>query len=286
MKIKNTVTIKIVKDSNPVNPSQIYACCPQIKISKGSLTWFWLFLLSTGAFKSGPGNPGFGRGKSTLKVLFVCHHHLANFYFVYELLFGLYAAISEITAPIQIISGTALHQTECLLLAPGGAASKNSNESPSTSSQLWSTHWQFREAGASRVHSHSLPKTLPWVPFLLLAFWGPSWYWQDSRSSRDVFLTSLRYNTDEMPWEHNSLVSLVPLCIISLKVVGPMNKVKWGLTVHDHPYPNWSYAQESPLAEPWLPCCASREGSEPWQQLCALSLQRPLTSWSLGQTPF
>lgn len=50
-----------------------------------------------------------------------------------------------------------------------------------------------------------------------------------------------------------------------------MNEVQWGLTVHDHTYPNYGYAQESPLAEPWLWCCAFMESSELWQQLCAVS---------------
>lgn len=69
--------------------------------------------------------------KNHLKVSFVWHHLLVNFYFLYKLLFGFCATIPEITTHFQIISETALLQTVLILIAPDDAASKGNKKSSS-----------------------------------------------------------------------------------------------------------------------------------------------------------
>lgn len=49
--------------------------------------------------------------KNQLKVSFVWHQLVVNFYFLYKLLCGLCATTPEITTHLQIITGIALHQT-------------------------------------------------------------------------------------------------------------------------------------------------------------------------------
>lgn len=74
-----------------------------------------MFLLSTRAFKKWSWHPAFEKKNQLLTSICLAS---VNFYFLYKLS-GPCATIPDITNHFQIISETALHQTELTLIASG-----------------------------------------------------------------------------------------------------------------------------------------------------------------------